>query len=518
MLKWRDLNKIIQLNDWVEPKSDSPDTLYSHMLFVWKNTVISNQECLYIVPAKMLNELHCCDGVSLIVVTESKQSITILPDCIANCLLCTQDEAERLYDRLAHSFALQNQYRKLADELSAMANSSNMLKEMCVLFSQHIGRPVVIIDNTLRFIAVSSQEELDNMVPEFDRSEVGVTPERLRLLKKDGILERGFPADISERIIVGNLTIQSIPLRVNQVNSAILGFAGVVGSDTDNLPLELIYELPHFAEIFSAALSKRDSYLLNKSSYFHFIMSMILENGNTADIEDIRSRLRVFHYDLKEQMYLLIVKHDRNANEDAQITALAEMLKKLFTNSIYLIRQQDILFLVTRSSETGISDYELANWEGQLSFNHLHVGMTGPFTDFHGFNEIRMKEASLALNAGLLCQPKQNLHRFQDIQTDAMLYDLANHTNLALYLFQPLMHVIEYDNAKRSNLLETLRVYLKNYQQPQAVCQALFIHKNTLYKRLNKIREIMDCDFMDAEIMMKINLTFHILDSNYFKR
>ena len=73
------------------------------------------------------------------------------------------------------------------------------------------------------------------------------------------------------------------------------------------------------------------------------------------------------------------------------------------------------------------------------------------------------------------------------------------------------MHVIDLDRKNNTHLAYTLYEYLQDPAHPQAVADKLFIHKNTLYWRLEKIRGIMGRDFKDAETIANIQMTFHVL-------
>lgn len=85
-----------------------------------------------------------------------------------------------------------------------------------------------------------------------------------------------------------------------------------------------------------------------------------------------------------------------------------------------------------------------------------------------------------------------------------------------MYLYPPLMELIDYDRANGSSLVDTLYEYLKDSKNPKAVYEKLYIHKNTLYYRLDKIKQIMGVNYEAADVQMKINLTFAILE--YQKR
>lgn len=57
--------------------------------------------------------------------------------------------------------------------------------------------------------------------------------------------------------------------------------------------------------------------------------------------------------------------------------------------------------------------------------------------------------------------------------------------------------LIQEDQASNSNLIETLRCYLRNNCSAVAASKQLFIHKNTLFYRINRIKSILNVDLND---------------------
>ena len=52
--------------------------------------------------------------------------------------------------------------------------------------------------------------------------------------------------------------------------------------------------------------------------------------------------------------------------------------------------------------------------------------------------------------------------------------------------------LLDYDRANNGRLLPTLRAYLEHDAQPSKVCQSLYIHRNTLSKRLALMSRLMN--------------------------
>ena len=112
---------------------------------------------------------------------------------------------------------------------------------------------------------------------------------------------------------------------------------------------------------------------------------------------------------------------------------------------------------------------------------------------------------------GTQIHPQQCIYIFDDYQIYAASKYLLEAGKSELVLYPPLMKLIEYDKKHKTNLTETLQEYLVNPKKPLEVCDKLFIHKNTLYKRLDRIDSIMNCDYRNGTEIMKIELTLEML-------
>ncbi len=65
-----------------------------------------------------------------------------------------------------------------------------------------------------------------------------------------------------------------------------------------------------------------------------------------------------------------------------------------------------------------------------------------------------------------------------------------------------------YDAANRTSLCDTLRVYLERDRNVTEAAGALFVHRNTLLKRLRKIRSLTSIDLDDAACRKRLLVSF----------
>lgn len=74
-----------------------------------------------------------------------------------------------------------------------------------------------------------------------------------------------------------------------------------------------------------------------------------------------------------------------------------------------------------------------------------------------------------------------------------------------------LLSVIQYDKQKNTDYLHTLEVYLKNEMSISKTAADLYLHRNSLLKRLDKLKQLLNSDLEDPEekLYYRICLAMH---------
>ena len=98
---------------------------------------------------------------------------------------------------------------------------------------------------------------------------------------------------------------------------------------------------------------------------------------------------------------------------------------------------------------------------------------------------------------------------FSDLGVLRFFFDRSNQLDPEplLQVYQEYIQpILDYDKLHSGELFPTLTTYLKCGSSPSGACSSLFIHKNTLYSRLNKISQLLGKDLSDSEVHFNIVL------------
>ncbi|MDL4842225.1 PucR family transcriptional regulator [Aquibacillus rhizosphaerae] len=97
----------------------------------------------------------------------------------------------------------------------------------------------------------------------------------------------------------------------------------------------------------------------------------------------------------------------------------------------------------------------------------------------------------------------ENLHIYR------LVSSLSKSINLTDYIHEYIGPVIEYDESHNSELLYTLQVFLESNGSKNDAAKRLYIVRQTLYHRLDKLKELLGDDFMDATKRATIEFSLH---------
>ena len=120
-------------------------------------------------------------------------------------------------------------------------------------------------------------------------------------------------------------------------------------------------------------------------------------------------------------------------------------------------------------------------------------------------------EAKSALQ--LISMEKQKyVLSYNDMGIHSLISQIRSPKTLDNYINDKLGRLIETDKVQDSELCNTLRAYIENNCNSNATAELLFIHRNTMRYRLDKIEKILNVDLDDLSVCLELKLAFIILD------
>lgn len=474
-----------------------------------------HEDTLYFVREEALPALPSCDGLMLVVLTCGRWSSP--PPCVsgAKLVVCAHSEEAfaAFYERCRAVVSIDARMGPAIMHLVSMAAQNHSLKEITNYISEIYESVVSVVDNAYSILAYARWGELPKEFEE-DYTQGYLGNQTVKGLNKINFLTPKNPTpeyryyDL-KKALNGSIDGYS---RNNYSVIFIDGLAVAAISVFDNYDIDE-YKLKYLeviSNILSVCLQRIEFYLLNRGAYFNHLMSVII---SVPDFEPqtLQRRLAAYGYHLTENIYILsVVPSPLHCFPDPADT-LAMRIKNVLPNSIYIVLKDKLVFLM--SPKEPIGQEELDTFDQFLKYVNAQAGVSNPFKSL-AYAKTALAEAQEALEVGAETDPEKNIWLFSSCQFAGIVRRLLSCSDdkvASMYLYPPLMELIEYDRRHNTTFAQTLYEYLRDSKNPRTVCERLFIHKNTLYYRLDKIKQIMATDYTDPDVQLKIMLTFSML-------
>jgi sugar diacid utilization regulator len=140
----------------------------------------------------------------------------------------------------------------------------------------------------------------------------------------------------------------------------------------------------------------------------------------------------------------------------------------------------------------------------------LAVGLSGAHRG-PGVGPQALQEAVDALDAAQRGIDAQGLVLFEELSGRFRLLQGQSAGALADIARRSVAPLLEYDARRHTHLLDTLRTLLDNHFAIQPTAEALFIHRNTLQKRMRRIETLLGVDLADIDDLMELYLGLRAL-------
>ncbi len=195
------------------------------------------------------------------------------------------------------------------------------------------------------------------------------------------------------------------------------------------------------------------------------------------------------------------------------IPLITRKIEQTWTQSCAAYVGKQIFWIVNQTQqEKRTGKYELTQqWVVFLRENVLRAGGSSRFRNA-ALLAAAFKQAGAALEIGTAKNPSSWFHRFDDCRLEYMISAIREKDTGTELLINPAIPLLtEYDAKHESQLSETLKMLVEKRGNVTQAAGALFIHRTTLFRRLNQVKEITGLDLEDPDVMLELQLSYRIM-------
>lgn len=291
-------------------------------------------------------------------------------------------------------------------------------------------------------------------------------------------------------------------INLKNERNEILGLLIILEVETK---LELISD--DFIKILSELTKKYiyDQNFAKTNDDIKSFFTSLLDNTFT-DKAIFLQKIKDLKIDLKNPYYLLILDFNEQFNEGSKIETesfFLSLIKKQIIATTY--KNGDYVLLI----KDKLNEKTIININDFLFKMRFYMIVSNRIVDLYSINNIFIEEYKI-------------FTLLQKTVGDYLLYDLANFLPflpLISYKKEELMNFINediyqiflYDQANKSEFIDTIYLYLLTNKSLNETAKRLYIHKNTITYRLEKIKELFSLDFFDYNKNINYIFSIHIL-------
>lgn len=288
--------------------------------------------------------------------------------------------------------------------------------------------------------------------------------------------------------------------------------------DDIELPSNHKILLEKVKNILSLEIIRSDKIKNVSNSYHNFFFDFLISETQKSEKEILEiCNFYDFDYNKKRVCVSFILENCESENlRNKIISTLHKEISNTFNNkqSLFLCANNNILslFLFYKSELNNIEAvnntynaiYDFYNKLGDSISCNLHIGISRCHS---GIASIRtaFKDTLNCINLN----KNQNINKIIYCYSDNYEYHFLSglsEVSLLKLCEDTIMPIIEFDKNNNTNLINTLRLYYLSKFNSTDTAKKLFLHRNTLINRLDKIKELLHDDFSDSNKMFSVYL------------
>lgn len=261
-----------------------------------------------------------------------------------------------------------------------------------------------------------------------------------------------------------------------------------------------------------------DPLIKRKTDKLHTLMYDMIASPNKVDSADAALVLQNYGWSPNDTYSIINFTFYKNTKWDELTEYISGKFEETWSNSCAIVYEDDIILILNHSISKNLDD--------EHKFFHVlayivrdFVCKAGVSDSFVGIQKIQsyIIQARKALEIGQKCSADKWYFKFSDYALDYMYDRIISELSYDQLISEAIRKLITYDLNNKTEYLRTLEVYLQNNCNSTHTADALFIHRTTLIRRIERIEEITNVNFDDAETRIYLILSFWILEKLGFK-
>jgi PucR family transcriptional regulator, purine catabolism regulatory protein len=404
-----------------------------------------------------------------------------------------------------HEYILRQQFEHIGkslhihEVLSRLVLEGKSLDDIVESLANLLNRSVTIEDPSLRVLAHASLGPID----ELRRRSIheGRTPaEFVAYLEEQGIFERLKEDPRPQRIPsipeLGMTMERTIAPIV--VGSNLYGYVWIIATEGPLTELDFL-AIEQAATVAALAFTRQQAVFEAEQRIKSGLLDDLLDLDTHQDIHTLRQTLQKLGLQRGYQV-LVLGEFSQNPMGALTLASLVERELALLDLQATIVQRLNrlIVLLATPDSRKGLAISNRILQSAMQQGDPLVVGLSRGSNDETQIRQCYVEAAEAFRVGRLLSGNLPGVWPFEKLGFLHWIHQIPRETLTSSHYYQLICEIAEHDRLQGDEYLKTLEAYLDCNGNKQQVSQKLFIHRNTLRQRLQKLNNTWEIDFEDA--------------------
>jgi len=260
--------------------------------------------------------------------------------------------------------------------------------------------------------------------------------------------------------------------------------------------------------LFSAQLQRNILMNLDHNQLPSYILVDLIE-GKPIDDSILNNRQVYLKWARTENIYILVISYNQKELLDNKISVVLQTFKSYIPIDQCIIYKSSIIAFIDQILYDVLFNVQDGTFQKFLENNDLYAGVSREYSLITESKK-HYQNAVKAMEIG----QKRNLHCsfFEDCTLYILSELVSNSYDMMDFCHPAVSMLMAYDKEKGSDYLKTLRQYIFYSSTPAEAARVLNIHKNTLFYRIGKIKDMTGIRLEYGDEICKVFLSIRLLE------
>lgn len=266
----------------------------------------------------------------------------------------------------------------------------------------------------------------------------------------------------------------------------------------------------YLRDILFLALQRDHVFQNTRGEIYNYFFADLIE-GKITKKSFLKYQLQYLDWSIHDHYFILQVKMAKHDLVNNTLDFLAHQLENINAHSRSII-YNDVLVLIINCGESSTLDANyLDEAEKFIAANNLVAGLSSCCMDILEIRDYYL-QAAVAIELGEIVGQDRSFYKYEDYVLYHLIHNSARKTDLYKICHPAVMKLLRHDLENQSDYYNTLRAYIVNDFNLVKSAKVLFIHRNTLVYRINRIMALINVELNAENVKNHILLSFKIID------